>query len=327
MTSSKLFKAIVIVGATASGKSALAHWLFDSLQSVCNVSSRLVNLDAFQIYKHFDIGTAKPTLAEREKYHYEMLDLVEPYDGLDAREFAKLATDSCQSAYQAGHIPICVGGSGLYLRAFLHGLDDFPVRSDLLRNFIRDFAKKWGWPALHAWLAKLDAVRATELHPNDKTRIERALEIIWLSGKKVSDSRSQTDMLKNQNVRFESFVIQVDGTDDFIKLRVEKRTAELFEIGWINEVAALQDKYGLKLSGFPAARAIGYHEILSYLNSGEQQSVQASAVLQSDVLTKTWQYARRQRTWNAKEKCDATFSWQNDNQDELFAAVRRFLTL
>jgi tRNA dimethylallyltransferase len=304
------FKCILLLGATASGKTALAHNLSDTLKTQFNISSELVNLDAFQIYKELNIGTAKPSISEIQKYHYHGIDICNIDENLDANSFSQLTWQTCLKIYKQNKIPICVGGSGLYLRAFLHGLDNLPIRDEKIRNHIREIAHEKGWIFCHEWLQNVDPIRAQELHPNDKTRIERALEIFILTGKPQSSVRSKETILKEQNTLFPCYVIHCKRNSEELKSRITQRVNLLFEQGWQEEVLKLIEKYGDNLSQFHSMQAIGYKQILSLNNLNK-------ADLISKISTLTWQYAKKQLTWCAKEKIDFEFYYTHMSEIDI----------
>ncbi len=314
----KNFSALIIIGPTASGKTGLAHALCDSWRGSGNVCE-VVNLDAFQFYKGLDIGTAKPGRSEIEHYNYHCVDILKPEDRIDAQEYASKAHAACEDIANRGGLPICVGGSGLYLRAFLHGLDELPKGDEGIRAFLRKRAEQIGWPALHRWLQAIDPARAQELHPNDSVRVERALELFFLTGKPPSESYRRTNLLQEQESLFNAFVVHVNAPDVLLRSRIEARTPAMLAAGWVKEVEDLYKTYGDALSDLQSMKAIGYRDILTYLKTpGETQDV-----LAINIAISTWQYARRQRTWNAKEVKHSDFV-NGDNVTLLLEQVRRW---
>jgi tRNA dimethylallyltransferase len=314
----KSFSAVIVIGPTASGKTALAHSLCDAWRATGCVSE-LVNLDAFQFYKGLDIGTAKPKAHEILDYNYHLVDVLNPENRMDAQEYARRAEAACEDIAGRGGLPVCVGGSGLYLRAFLHGLDELPEADDGIRNVLRIKAKKIGWPGMHRWLQALDPARAQELHPNDSVRIERAIEIFFLTGKPPSETYKRSAVLQEQQCRFHAYVIHVDAPDSVLRSRIEARTPIMLQEGWVGEVEKLYKLYGESLSSFQSMKAIGYRDILEYLkgSSGSEKA------LETNIAVRTWQYARRQRTWNAKELKHASFV-VGDSVETLLESVRRW---
>lgn len=298
------YKSITIIGPTASGKTALAHALSDALAQK-NIATEIINLDAFQIYTEFSIGTAKPTLDEQIKYKYHCLNICQTNESMDANLYASLAHKACKEILERNAFPICVGGSGLYLRAFLHGLDDFPPQNQEIRQKIRQYAQENGWDKCYEKLSHIDPVRAKELHPNDHMRIERALEIFELTQTPVSQLQTKKDPLHNQTVNLDSFIIHIEHDNEKLKENIVQRTRQLFAAGWIEEVESLYKKYGDSLADFNAMRAIGYKAILDAIQS--KQIHHQTEQLVQQIAHDTFKYAKRQKTWNKKEKKDFAF--------------------
>lgn len=309
-------RAIFIIGPTASGKTALAHTIADRLEAQ-GKPCELVNLDAFQFYRGVTAGTAKPSPEEVSRYRYHGIDLLDACDSIDAARYAEFVWRSTTEIFSRGRWPVCVGGSGLYLRAVLHGLDPLPPRNDDLRAMFRASAAAWGWPELHRWLEQLAPERAAQLHPNDKTRIERALEIAFqLPGDSSFASVFKKDTpLAQQPLVGEAYVIQTDCADDVLKQRISKRIFQMFEAGWFDEVVHLKHRYGNSFARSQAAKAIGYPELYRWIDAlpeGDLANehtlaglkVRCQSELSERLSTLTWQYVRRQRTWNAKERLD-----------------------
>lgn len=301
-----LFSAVVVIGPTGSGKTAIAHSICDFMRRA-GVLSELVNLDAFQFYRGCSVGTAKPSSQEITEYNYHCVDILTVDGSMDAQTYAQLAWNSCATLHNRGGLPLCVGGSGLYLRAFLHGLDEAPPRHEPTRNYLRAFAAERGWPHLHQVLQKADPIRAAELHPNDGVRIERALEMLFLTGVPMSSLRQRTDVLREQSTCFRSFVVRTDLPDNELRTRIVARTEAMLGDGWIAEVRGLREQFGAAaLEGFQSFRAIGYRPLLDAIERDSSASDEAvAAQVREQIVTQTWQYARRQRVWNAKERCDA----------------------
>ena len=306
-------KAVFVIGPTASGKTGLAHALSDLLSQQFSRTCELVNLDAFQFYRGVTIGTAKPPAEEINRYKYHGIDVLAPCETIDAARYAEMVWDACNDIDARGCLPICVGGSGLYLRAVLHGLDPLPPRNEDLRNMFRASAAVWGWPELHRWLGALAPERAAELHPNDKTRIERALEVVFQrpEGTEPAALFKKSQPLSQQSLCGDAFVIQVDCEDEVLRARISRRLEVMFAEGWIAEVADLMAAQGEVFKTSQAFKAIGYPEIWAALAEveGNQARLTEKTLLQlhERIATLTWQYVRRQRTWNSKEHCNWTF--------------------
>lgn len=305
----KFAQAVFVIGPTASGKTALAHQLFEQLQNDLQKPCQLVNIDAFQFYRDVSIGVAKPTEQELRTYGYRGIDILEPLGSMDAARYAEFVWAACREIGASGRLPVCVGGSGLYLRSVLHGLDPLPERNDALRGMFRASAQVWGWPALHGWLKILAPVRAAQLHPNDKTRIERALEIVFQLPEGVAPESvfQSSEIQARQQLLGSSYVIRVDCDDDVLRRRIASRIDVMFASGWLSEVKTLSRQFGPSFEASQAGKAIGYREILALLAQNETPDDFQIGELKNRIATLTWQYVRRQRTWNAKEGCDWEF--------------------
>ena len=296
-------RSIIVTGSTASGKTALAHRMVDLLVQQGNRRSALINLDAFQFYRGFDKGTAKPSRDEILHYGYRLLDFLSPNENIDAEKFCLLADETRLDILRQGGMPIFVGGSGLYLRALLHGLDSLPSRDEGLRDLLRHWSVGYGWPQLHALLACVDPIRAAELHPNDRTRIERALEVFLLTGRPMSGQRTRSGELHSQARRFPCYVVRVELPDEVLKERIRLRTRMMLDSGWIEEVKGLISDFGNNIEHVHAMKALGYREIFEFLSTPGAGSEKRDA-LEEKIYTLTCQYAKRQRTWNARETAD-----------------------
>lgn len=302
------FQPVVVCGSTASGKTAFAHTIGDAALARGLVVN-IVNLDAFQFYRGFDVGTAKPNRADRVKYGYLFVDHLEPEETSDAQAFAVSARAEIERRTRDGAVVLVVGGSGLYVRSLLHGLDPLPGRNGALRKFIREAAQVQGREAVHRWLEALDPVRARELHKNDLVRVERALEIALETGECPSQIRSRQVRPSEQARLLAARVVCLQPSPQELRQRIEQRTSQLFADGWIDETAQLLGRFGDRFFDLPAARAIGYREIATFWGTGElrpigtPENTSLDALVQK-VITLTWQYARRQQVWNAQALVD-----------------------
>lgn len=304
---------VLILGPTASGKSELAHRLCEALGPD---KAGIVNLDILQVYRGLEIGTGKPDIVERERYHYLNIDLAEPLERMDTEIFVRSAWDQVHSLAAAGKRAFVVGGSGLPSRAFLSGLDVLPAADDALRTRLRGIAAERGWPWLHARLACIDPKRASEIHGNDRTRIERALELFILTGEAPSalyarNSIRKAAMPQPATSHAQVKVVRFEPDPAWLKGRISSRVSRMLGAGWIAEVVALADRYGFAaLVEAQSMRAIGYREILDAVHAGGSAAEGGGlgtidpAELADFISTRTWQYARRQLNWNAGERVD-----------------------
>lgn len=291
--------AVALVGATASGKSALAHAL--ALASEGDIE--IVSVDAMSVYRHMDIGTAKPSVVERSEVAYHLIDLVEPSDEFTVAEFQRLANEATTSIFQRGHGVLFVGGTGLYGRAVLDDLE-IPSRYPEIREAL-ELRADGDLEALYEELRELDPLAASRLEATNARRVVRALEVTLGAGKPFSSYGE--GLVHYGPVR----VVQV-GLDvplDVLDERIERRFRHWMDEGLLEEVARLRERPG-GLSR-TARQAVGYKELLSHLEDGDdlEQSVERA-------ITQSRRLARRQRSWFRR---DPRVEWFND---PLLAAER-----
>jgi len=273
---------IAILGPTASGKSALALALAQHLPV------EIISVDSAQVYRGLDIGTAKPTAAERLAVPHHLLDIRDPAEVYSAGEFRADALRLIGEVAARGHIPLLVGGTMLYFRALFLGIARLPTADVDLRASIDARAARDGWPALHAELSALDPAAAARIHPNDAQRIQRALEVAALAGRPLSELWVQEDSYTD----FGQWHIATLEPADRARLHglIGQRLAAMLEAGFAAEVAALLTR-GLPLDA-PALRLVGYRQLISY-SRGQETLESATA----KVLVATRQLAKRQLTW------------------------------
>jgi tRNA dimethylallyltransferase len=268
---------ICIVGPTGAGKSDLAIRMSQSLDG------EIVNCDSLEIYKGFDIGTAKTPVAERRGIPHHLIDIVGPEEVFTAGEYSRLARQTIQEISHRGKLPVVVGGTGFYLRALLDGLSPLPVRDEALRERLS------GRNNLHRLLERLDPESASRIHSNDTPKLTRALEIRILTGRPVR-SQDAPDPLRGYAVR----KIGVFPPREELYRKLDSRCEWMFQNGLIAEVQ------GLLASGVPPTakpfESIGYRQTLAYLH-GDMDLDQAIAETQQ--LTRN--YAKRQMTWFRRE--------------------------
>jgi tRNA dimethylallyltransferase len=312
-------RGVFVVGATASGKTAFAHTLaeaFDCLQ--------LVNLDAFQFYRGLDAGTAKPSVEERALFRYEMMDFLSLDARFDAALFAKWVSDLGTSLMRKGKIPLFVGGSGLYLRSVLEGLHELPPANADVRARLRSQAESRGWPSLHAQLQKCDPQRALALHPNDATRIERALEVFETSGIPMTQFLQDATLAAKP---WRAHVVHVEAPVPTLKERIEQRARVMVGQSWAEEVRLIAERFGEECLSFQSFQAIGYKEVFHWLRKTGPfvpYHCDVFSGLREHIAVLTWQYARRQRTWNAKVQKDSVCI-SGENMSPATENVARFV--
>jgi tRNA dimethylallyltransferase len=276
---------VVILGPTASGKSSLAIWLAERL------NGEVLVCDSTQVYKHFDVGTAKVPLAEQRGVAHHLVDLVEPEQIFTAGEYRRQAVQVLAEVSQRGKLPILTAGTGLYLRALLEGLADAPERSEQLRARLREKVQLHGGEHLHRVLARLDPGAASRITSRDTQKVIRAIEMRTLTGKPVGEIHSAgRSSLEGYTVR----KIGLAPARDALYARIEARTMSMLHSGWLDEVRRLMSK-GIPQDAKPF-QFIGYSELRSHLNGELTMEAAVRKIQQA-----TRQFAKRQLTWFRKE--------------------------
>lgn len=278
-------KLIAIVGPTAGGKTAL------SIALAKRLSGEVVSFDSMQIYRHMNIGTAKPTPEEREGVPHHLIDILEPEESFSCADFVLRAKAVIHEILGRGHVPILCGGTGLYLDALLRG-GEFEESAGIDENFRRQmnaFAEEHGALALHDKLRQVDPESAETIHPHNVKRVIRALEIYHGSGMRKSelDRRSQ-EFISD----YDATVIGLRYADrERLYERINRRVDTMLNAGLLDEVISLRER-GVFERSVTAAQAIGYKELLYYLR-GDSSMEEATEALK----TATRRYAKRQMTW------------------------------
>jgi len=275
--------AVLLMGPTASGKTGLA------VELAARFPFEIVNVDSAQIYRHMDIGTAKPDRKTLRRAPHHLIDLVDPNERYSAARFCEDANDLLPEIYARGNIPLLAGGTMLYFKTLVEGLSELPAADPDTRLVIDTMAQESGWPALHAELARIDPETAERLQPQDAQRIQRALEVFYLSGQPMSTliARGRT---KGSAYRFIALALQPSDRS-VLHERIEQRFEIMLELGLIGEVRRLRERFDLNPS-LPSMRAVGYRQVWQYLD-GEFGLSQ----LREKAVAATRQLAKRQLTW------------------------------
>ncbi len=275
--------AILLMGPTASGKTGVVFELVQRLPL------EVISVDSAQIYRDMDIGTAKPSPEELARCPHHLIDILSPEEAYSAARFRADALRLMDEITARGHVPLLAGGTMLYFKALREGLSQLPQAEPELRREIDEQARARGWPALHAELARLDPQAAARLHPTDAQRIQRALEIVRLTGRPLADSyAAKTDAAPP----FRLIPLALLPSDRAaLHERIARRFDAMLEQGLVNEVAALRSRYHLSLE-LPSMRAVGYRQVWGYLE-GETDF----AAMRMKGIVATRQLAKRQMTW------------------------------
>jgi tRNA dimethylallyltransferase len=303
--------AIFLMGATATGKTALACSLADQFPL------ELISVDSALVYRGLDIGTAKPDAATLARYPHRLIDIRDPAEPYSAAEFRTDALAAMTEISRAGRIPLLVGGTGLYFRALATGLSELPDASPELRARIAEEASRVGWPALHEKLRRLDARASERIRASDAQRIQRALEIIELTGKPLTE---QTDGLPRRPPwRFLKLALVPNDRTE-LHARIEQRFDAMLDAGLLDEVRALRARGDLH-ADLPALRAVGYRQAWQHLE-GESDA----PTFRQRAIFATRQLAKRQITW-LRSELDARWFDPEDSRSAgaVVDAVRAFI--
>ncbi len=287
--------AICLMGPTATGKTDVAIVLckrfpFD-----------IISVDSALVYRGMDIGTAKPDAETLRRTPHRLIDIRDPEQSYSAGDFVRDAHDEIKTILAAGRIPLLVGGTMMYFRSLTEGIANLPAADPKIRAGIDDDADKHGWPALHARLAEVDAAAAARISPNDRQRIQRALEVFLSSGIPMSEwQREGRARTAGRDVRFIKIALQTT-VRSASNERIEERLNRMLEIGFLDEVRSLMQRPDLTPDG-PSMRAVGYRQFWAHL-AGDCSHDQA----RQRTLIATRQLAKRQRTWLRAESALSSY--------------------
>ena len=275
---------VVVLGPTGSGKTSLSIALAERFDG------EIVNCDSVALYREFEIGTAKPSAAERTRVPHHLFDVADPSTSVTAGEYARQARQVLQEIKSRGHLPIVVGGTGLYLRALLEGLFTGPQRLEDLRERLRGKAQEREPGYLHKILLRLDAAAAAKIHANDTPKLVRAIEVCLASRGKMSE------LWKGSSEPLQGFRILRLGLSperEELYERINRRAEQMFACGLVEETRRLLAKYGE--AAWPL-RSLGYRQAAQFIQ-GEIKLDEAVAAAQQGHRN----YAKRQMTWFRRE--------------------------
>jgi tRNA dimethylallyltransferase len=275
--------ALCLIGPTASGKTDLAFAIADRFPV------EIVSLDSAQVFIDMDIGTAKPDRETLARYPHHLIDLITPEDRYSAAQFRTDALRVMGEITARGHVPLLVGGTMLYFKALVEGLADLPEADPAVRAAIDAEAAVRGWPALHTELARLDPATAARLAPTDAQRIQRALEVLRLTGKPLGEfwRRQKENTLP---FRLQTFALAASERK-ILHERIAQRFRAMLAAGLVAEVERLRAKYRLSID-LPSMRCVGYRQVWEML-----EGRLPAAELEERGIFATRQFAKRQITW------------------------------
>ena len=283
--------ALILTGPTGSGKSALALELGPLL------NAEIIAMDSMTLYRGMDVGTAKPTVADRARVPHHLIDVLDPWESANVAWWLEQAAQACRAIEARGRWPLFVGGTPFYLKALVHGLFASPPASPAVRQHLEAEADKQGRDTLHSRLATVDPATAARLHPNDLRRVVRALEVYELTGKPISAwqqqgwwDAAQKGPLAGQGTDQPPRCLVVDVPRTELYARIDRRVEAMMAAGWVEEVRRL--RLLPRPLGKEASQAVGYREVGEFLD-GRREFAETVALIQM----RTRQYAKRQLTW------------------------------
>ena len=276
---------VVIVGPTAVGKSRIA------VEVAKVFETEVLTADSRQVYRGMDVGTDKPASEERQAVPHRLIDLVDPDESFNAGLYRRQAIDEIERLYRDCHLPLVVGGTGLYVRTLLKGLCDAPQADPIVREALRQEAEDQGYDRLYARLAEVDPVAAARLHPRDESKVIRALEVYQLSGRRMSEFQREHGFAERP---FAALMIGLNRDRDMLYRRIEGRIDWQLAHGLIEETKRLLAQGYQRDSA--AMKGLGYRQVAEHL-AGEYDAAEMVRRFKRD----TRRFSKRQMTWFRKE--------------------------
>ncbi|MDL1865691.1 tRNA (adenosine(37)-N6)-dimethylallyltransferase MiaA [Betaproteobacteria bacterium PRO4] len=275
--------AIFLMGPTASGKSAMA------LEIARHFPVEIIAVDSAQVYRYMDIGSAKPDKSTQAEIPHHLIDLINPDESYSAARFREDALLLMHEITAHGKVPLLVGGTMLYFKVLRQGLAMLPSADDAMREELEQLALKQGWPAMHAVLSRLDPVTAGRIQPNDSQRIQRALEVCYLTGKPMSEMLEQQ---QNTSFPFRVFNIALLPSErGVLHEHISQRFSVMLEAGLVDEVRTVREQFNVS-GDMPSMRCVGYRQVCMYLDN----EIDLERMREMGVFA-TRQLAKRQLTW------------------------------
>ena len=302
---------VALLGATASGKTEI------SLKIASKLPVEIVSLDAVQIYKYFDIGTAKPSLQQRQQTPHHLIDICEPNEMYSAGKYFVDASQAINSIIKQRKIPLLVGGNFLYYRVLLHGIAKIPPIQIHIKKQIRSLYAEHGIAYCYSELKKFDNSYAQKISSRDTQRILRALEVFYQTQKPFSEWQQQHNF---SDVCYNVFPIAIQKTREEIYTTIEQRTYQMLKNGWIEETKNIMESYQKHVC--PALQAIGYKQIVAYI-----ENLYSYSTMIEEIQKKTRHYAKRQYTWLKSIDNLHWSSIEEITNGNIISSIQRFLSL
>lgn len=295
--------AILLMGPTASGKTAVA------VQLATTLPCEIISVDSALVYKGMNIGTAKPDAATLARAPHHLINIIEPHESYSAARFRDDALALMREITERGNIPLLVGGTMLYFKSLVEGLNDLPEADSTVRLIIETMAEEEGWPAVHEKLRKVDPETAARLEPNDSQRVQRALEIFYITGK------SMTDLLKKPKYVYFPYtpirIALLPGDRAALHDRIALRFEKMLDDGLVDELRNLRDEYALE-PDMPSMRCVGYRQVWDFL----ADRISRAELLEQGIAA-TRQLAKRQLTWLRSTENLTEFDCLTENVGDL----------
>ncbi|MBS1211460.1 MAG: tRNA delta(2)-isopentenylpyrophosphate transferase [Proteobacteria bacterium] len=298
MKAKGLPRALAIMGPTASGKTALA------IELCLALDGEVISVDSGLVYRGMDIGTAKPSLEDRQGIPHHLIDILDPSEAFSTGQFRSQALALMDAVVARGRLPVLVGGTMLYFNALFNGLAELPSADPEIRRELDEEAARRGWHRLHEDLAKVDPEAAARIHPNDPQRIQRALEVYRIAG------ISLTELCRRGESPAPPFeidrMIVAPSSREVLHERIAQRFRAMLAAGLIEEVERLFHRGDLDET-LPSIRAVGYRQVWSYLKgeNGYDEMIQRG-------VTATRQFAKRQYTWLRRQTAARSYVSEDD---------------
>ncbi len=299
------------MGPTAAGKTALACEL------VTHYPFEIISVDSAMIYREMNIGTAKPSPKELHSAPHHLINIKDPVESYSAAQFCSDSLSLCDEIFMKGKIPLLVGGTMMYFNALQKGLAALPEADPVLREQLENEAAMHGWGRLHEQLMQIDPDSATRIHANDAQRIQRALEVYYLSGTTLS---TFFEHQKEKNAHhFVNFILFPENRA-WLHERIAQRFDHMLQAGFIEEVKQLRQKWQLSIN-LPSMRCVGYRQVLEYL-----QNDYGYSTMRDKGIAATRQLAKRQLTWLRHWEDALYYDPQNEAfRDQIIAKTREIL--